>query len=212
MTRRRIALVSLVAAILAGCREDDIRVYDVLKDAPPPAPAGLPAGHPPIGGGAKPAGGPGMDMGPGELPPGSAEAAPRDLVWTVPAGWKDQPGSGMRVATIVIAAGGGKAEMSVIALPGTAGGTLANVNRWRGQMGLPEIGEAEFARTSTRVASAAGEVVVVEFAGTGGKGSLYGGLLSAKGRTWFFKAVGPANVIAAARGDLLAFMKGLRAR
>ena len=151
-------------------------------------------------------------MDPGALPAGTAEAAPRDLAWTIPADWKDRPGSGMRVATIAIAAGGGTAEMSVIALDGSAGGTLANVNRWRGQLGLGEIGEIEFARTAVKVASAAGEVTVVEFAGAAGQGSLFGGLLNAKGRTWFFKATGPANVLAAARADLMTFIQGLHAR
>ncbi len=211
MTHTRRAALALTVALCAGCREEDIRVYDVPREAPPAAPTGLPAGHPPIGG-ARPPAGDGGGMGMGSLPAGAGEAAPRDVRWTVPAGWTEQPGAGMRVATLAIAAAGGKAEMSVIALPGTAGGTLANVNRWRGQMGLGEIGDAEFAKSSSRVASPAGEVVVVEFAGAAGKGSLFGGLLTAKGRTWFFKATGPAAVLAAARPDLLAFMKGLRAR
>ncbi len=188
-----------------GCREEDIRVYEVAKEAAP----GLPPGHPPVG---RPAGAPQPGMGMGALPPGAGEAAPRDLAWTLPAGWTEAPGSGMRVATVTVVGTGGKAELSVIALPGSAGGTLANVNRWRGQIGLDEIGEAELAKTATRVASPAGEVVIVEFTGAAGKGSLFGGLLDVKGRTWFFKATGSAAALTAARPGLLAFMKSLRAR
>lgn len=207
--RHLIAALPLSLTLLAGCREDDVRVYEIAREAPPPAPSGLPAGHPqiPPGGGGDMGG---MDMG--GLPAGSGEAAPRDLHWTVPAGWTEQPGSGMRVATIAIAAGGGRAELSVVALPGPAGGMLANINRWRGQLGLPEIGEAQFAKTATKVTCPAGPVTVVEFAGAAGKGSLFGGVLETGGRTWFFKATGPAAVLTAARADLRAFLEGLHAR
>jgi hypothetical protein len=199
--------VAMLVAAAAGCGDDGIRVYDVPKPASPP-PSRLPPGHPPIGTPSR--GGGAMD--PAGLPPEASEAAPRDLAWTLPAGWRESPGSGMRVATFAIAAGGGKAEMSVIALPGDAGGTLANVNRWRGQIGLAEIGEADLARDATRVRSPAGEAIVVGYDGPGGKDALIGALLVRKGRTWFFKATGPAAVLAAARPDFFAFVKGLRAR
>lgn len=213
--RHRIAALLPCLIILAGCREDDVRVYEIVKEAPAATPAGLPAGHPQIPDGGTPGmgggemGGGGMGMG--ELPGGADEAAPREIAWTVPAGWTEKPGSGMRVATIAIKAGGGSAELSVVALAGMAGGMLANINRWRGQLGLPEIGEAQLGKTASKVASPAGEVTVVEFTGAGGKGSLFGGVLTAKGRTWFFKATGTAAVLAAARNDLLGFMKGLHA-
>jgi hypothetical protein len=63
--------------------------------------------------------------------------------WQTPEGWQEQAGSGMRAATILIPADPKPLEMSVIALPssGTPNELLDNVNRWRGQLQLPEINE-----------------------------------------------------------------------
>jgi hypothetical protein len=62
--------------------------------------------------------------------------------WTAPAGWSEQPASGMRFATLVVP-GEPPLEVSVSSLGMPAEGReeyiLANVNRWRGQMGLPPI-------------------------------------------------------------------------
>lgn len=61
-------------------------------------------------------------------------------IWKVPDNWKERGGSGMRFATIFVDPQNPKLELTVIPLP--SGGDdepeqiLANVNRWRGQVGL----------------------------------------------------------------------------
>ncbi len=69
----------------------------------------------------------------------ASPARPSGLRWTAPAGWKELAGSGMRVASFELPKTAGKAEVTVVALPGDVGGELANVNRWRGQLALPPI-------------------------------------------------------------------------
>lgn len=61
--------------------------------------------------------------------------------WTLPESWSEQPGSAMRLATIVIPEAAKPLEISVTALPwaGTAEGMLSNVNRWRNQLQLPPV-------------------------------------------------------------------------
>jgi hypothetical protein len=63
--------------------------------------------------------------------------------WTLPATWKQQPGSGMRFATLIVDPADPPIELTVIALPTGDGDpaeqVLANVNRWRGQLSLPPI-------------------------------------------------------------------------
>ena len=63
--------------------------------------------------------------------------------WKLPEGWEQQDASGMRLATLRLESDGEPLEMSVIALPKRPGAgdqfTLANVNRWRGQMGLASV-------------------------------------------------------------------------
>lgn len=62
------------------------------------------------------------------------------LVWTLPEGWKEAERSQMRPVNLRFGPNGeGECYLSV--LPGGGGGTLANVNRWRKQMGQEEIDE-----------------------------------------------------------------------
>ena len=57
--------------------------------------------------------------------------------WTVPANWKAEPLGSMRKGSWSISGHEQYAEVSVLAFPGTVGGVTANINRWRGQIGLP---------------------------------------------------------------------------
>jgi hypothetical protein len=62
------------------------------------------------------------------------------LAWKVPEGWSEQLGAGMRAATFRMGVGDTKLECSVIPLPAedptSVEYLLANINRWRGQLGL----------------------------------------------------------------------------
>ncbi len=62
--------------------------------------------------------------------------------WRLADGWEEQPGSGVRTATITIPTSGKPLELSVTSLPwsGAQADLLSNVNRWRGQLQLAPIG------------------------------------------------------------------------
>ena len=66
------------------------------------------------------------------------KAAPE---WTLPDGWQQQAGSGPRFATMVVESDGTPLELTVstLPLPDNAEVMLANVNRWRNQLGLNPI-------------------------------------------------------------------------
>ncbi len=66
--------------------------------------------------------------------------------FTPPAHWQVQPPGAMQVARYLPGGAETGLEVSVARLPGDGGGRLANVNRWRRQLGLGPIGEAELAR------------------------------------------------------------------
>lgn len=65
------------------------------------------------------------------------------LTWKTPENWTEQKGAGMRAATFRFTSGDEQLECSVIPLPAedptSAEYILANVNRWRGQLGLDAI-------------------------------------------------------------------------
>jgi hypothetical protein len=140
-----------------------------------------------------------------------APAASHALRWTLPNGWKELPGSGMRLATM-IPPGDGKLEATVISLPGDVGGELANVTRWRGQIGLAPLDEAGLARARTRTASRAGAVTVYDFTSAGDqKTRLIAGTISSEGRMWFFKLLGDEAPAAAARPGFMSLLASLHA-
>src|SRR5688572_1107013 len=65
----------------------------------------------------------------------------------LPAGWEEAPGGAMRRGSYVVrGTNGAKADVSIVALPAGSGSELDNVNRWRGQVQLPNITEAELAK------------------------------------------------------------------
>jgi hypothetical protein len=67
--------------------------------------------------------------------------------WSLPAGWKELPGSQFRFVTIQLPASG-DAKPLEIAVSSAGGDVLSNVNRWRGQVGLEPIASDELAKTT----------------------------------------------------------------
>ena len=67
--------------------------------------------------------------------------------WKLPTGWRQQPGSGMRYATIEISTSQQPLELTVTPLKTGEGDfgdyVLANVDRWRQQLGLPPTSKDE---------------------------------------------------------------------
>ena len=135
---------------------------------------------------------------------------PKGLRWTAPKGWKEIAGSGMRVAGFELPKGPGKAEVTVVALPGDVGGELANVNRWRGQLALPPIAETGLPAARATVHCRLGSLFVYDFTGEGGKKTrLVAGMISLSGTTWFFKLMGDEAAVAAAKPAFLKLLAGL---
>ena len=64
------------------------------------------------------------------------------LVWTTPEGWTEGAPSQMRLIDLKFGPAQ-EGECSLTAMPGTAGGLAANLNRWRTQMGQPPLTEEE---------------------------------------------------------------------
>lgn len=176
--------IVLAFLFLAACKREEIEVYEVDREKTETAVSAGSAAAP-----ARPASG----------------AAAGELAWTLPAGWRQAPGEGMRRATILIPSADGPVELSVVVLPGPAGGELANVNRWRGQLGLGPAAQAG----ERRVAGAAGSALLVEFTGAAGKG-LLGAILTFGDSTWFFKAVAPPAVLSNVKPDFVKFVASLR--
>jgi hypothetical protein len=74
-------------------------------------------------------------------------AAGKPITWDLPKGWKEQAGAqALRFATFSVGAQNPALEVTITKLGKQAGSLLANVNRWRGQIGLKPLTEAEVPR------------------------------------------------------------------
>ena len=65
------------------------------------------------------------------------------LKWTVPKGWLEKPGSGMRLATFTNTDDAQPIECSIVSLGGQAGGLESNVKRWANQISLSLFSDQE---------------------------------------------------------------------
>jgi hypothetical protein len=100
----------------------------------------------------------------------------------------------------------------VVVLPGPAGGELANVNRWRGQIGLPALDEASLAKSRAVLKTKAGALNVYDFTSEGQvKSRLVAGYISTPdGNTWFLKMTGDADPVGKAKPDFMTILGSVR--
>lgn len=120
--------------------------------------------------------------------------------WVTPDSWTEQETTGsVRIATFQSENG---IEIAVTAFPGDVGGLLANINRWRGQIGLPPTDEQGMVEDIQITET--GRVVVVDIPAE--EVRLIGTLVNVgDGKTWFVKAIGDTADIELIKADLVRF-------
>jgi hypothetical protein len=175
-------------ALLTGCQQDEIQRYQVARvEAPRPA---MPAAAPAVKGEVR--------MLAAILPRGDrtwfvklvgapvavaphaeafdkfvrslrfTDSPDRPLTWTVPEGWREEPGKGFRYATLRMGPKDAEVELTV----SQAGGSvLDNLNRWRGQIGLPPIAAGELGQAVKDVAVNGIEAKIIDMTGPGASGA-----------------------------------------
>lgn len=217
----RSLIVSIVVVLLAmSCEKED--KFDGVVPVTAPvasatnagvvaAPVGeMPEGHPPVGGDspiAKPA------VVQFASPAEYGTSGP--LRWTAPATWRaSKPASSMRLAEYIVP---GQPEAAVLSIfyfgPSGGGGVDANVSRWVGQF---DDGKASPKRGQEQVNGMAVHTVDVSGtynAGMAGGGAppkggtrMLGAIVESDAGLFFFKLVGPADVVAAEEPGWAAFV------
>jgi hypothetical protein len=184
-----------------GCGRDTVKVYhvdanDTATSTPPPAtaPGAMPSAMP------------------DGLPAPDNSGQP-SLQYTLPAGWEKKAPTAMRVASFSVTQDGKPADVSVIPLAGTAGTDPANVNRWRGQVGLAALPETELAKLAEKITVGDLPAELYDLAGTApGSGDaerIIGVILHREDTAWFFKMTGDAGVVEAQKPAFIAFLKSV---
>ena len=124
------------------------------------------------------------------------------IILKAPPQWQRQPPAPMRKASFVVQeADGAKVDITVTSFKGESGGLLANINRWRGQLGLDAVDAEQLESTIERPTLAGREFVIVDFANEQApadkKQRVIGAIVPAPGETWFFKMTGDDALTAA---------------
>ncbi len=205
-------LTPFLFLLATGCHRDEIKVYRVAKDQDqtqqPTGPAlstdtpnpGLPLGHP--------------DVSSANAASFPTPSGLPQLTWKTPDGWTEVPPGEMRVASFKITGTNGKqADVSVIPLPGQAGSDEANVNRWRGQVGLPPLPPDELKKSAQDVEAGGQSAQLYDIPGQNpGNGNAERILAAIQRRAdmaWFFKMTGDSDLVEQQKPAFIAFLKSL---
>jgi hypothetical protein len=196
--------VAAATLLLAACGDEQVAAYRVPKEKDQEVPAAAAAN---AGNGAEAA------PGPAAADASVPAASGADLIWEAPAAWKALPAGAMRKASYSVPGGGGDAELSITAFPGDVGGELANVNRWRGQVGLAPIGAGELDPAVSRFEANGLRFTLVGLfpAGDSGVKAIVGAIVPFGGSTWFFKLAGPPARVKASAPAFTEFLRTVRA-
>ncbi len=166
--------------------------------ANPHAPA-LPAGHPAIGGSEANAS--------SKMP---EEKNPNLPTWQVPASWKEQPAPRMVIKSFAVGDDSHKAVITISSFPGDVGGLLANVNRWRAQLGLEGLAETDLGKSVQPLDTANGKASIVQMDAASKPVRLVGVILPHGTDTWFYKMVGDASAVDKEKENLLSLVQSAR--
>lgn len=221
MTARCLTPALLASTLLlVSCRKPAVEAYRVPKEtAPQPVAAANASPHgntpmtPPSGApAAAPSAAPAMPAaGAGAMANTAVTTASgAALTWTAPAHWKPKAASSMRKGSYTVTSDGvaGEADLAITAFPGDVGGDLANLNRWRGQVQLGPIGEAELASSAQRLERNGLKIMLVDVAGNGQR--ILGASVPYQGATWFFKLSGPDALVAKEKAAFTAFVDTIK--
>jgi hypothetical protein len=195
--------IGAAALLLAACGEEKVASYRVPKEKDPELPmAAADSGTP-----AAPSAGP--SMADTSVPTAGGDS----LAWQAPAGWTAKPASAMRKGSYIVPGDGGVSDLSVTAFPGDVGGELANVNRWRGQVGLTPLGPEALDASVTRFSSNGLTFTLVDLSGQGEPGAkaILGAIVPFGGSTWFFKLTGTGSLVGAAKPAFIEFLHTVKA-
>jgi hypothetical protein len=169
---------------------------------------------------------PAQASGDSNIPTVSDEEA--QVSWDVPSGWSEGAPSRMRKGSYKTGPEG-EIDVAITAFPGDVGGLLANVNRWRGQLNLDPVTEDEL-MDSIRELEVAGRTAYLFNAAGPGSGQMsrpmapapqptgdgdqlnriMGLILPLSAETWFFKATGPDDLLAAEQENFMEMVNSIK--
>lgn len=153
---------------------------------------------------------------PGQSAPGPANppaVASAQVKYETPEGWKPGRSGGMRKAAFNITTGGETGEVTIIDLSKEHSPLLPNINRWRGQVGLKDISEAELSKESEQLKAGNLEATYVKLIGPETpqpRKAILGAIIYRENLAWFVKFTGPPKLAEQEAARFKLFVQSIR--
>jgi hypothetical protein len=153
---------------------------------------------------------------PGLPAPAAARAEPGEWDWQKPSQWRQEAGTGLRLASFAVGDGDSQGLCTLVPLPGDGGGIEANVQRWLAELGLPPFSAKELSgflgRQDKLFSRDRRQVTVFDFSTLvpgRAEPSLLVAIVPAGDQTLFVKLSGGKELLQASRDVFLAFCRSL---
>lgn len=140
--------------------------------------------------------------------PGTPPQADGRVTWDVPAGWTESDAPPPLLAAWTVDAGDG-VRVTVSRLVGEGGGTLPNINRWRGQLGLAPLARIED-QPMIPIDIDGNPAAVVDLVGETSRTAAVLYPRVDQDATWFFKMTGPPTGVGGQIETFTAFAQSVR--
>jgi len=142
------------------------------------------------------------------LPPPPSQDQNGAPTWEIPPHWVKTAASSMRIASYEVTdSNGSRLDFSVTSFPGDVGGTLANVNRWLGQIGIDPVNEDDLDKYISPIIldEKDAQLVIAE----GQKDALFAAILMVEEKSWFFKITGNRELAKVEKSNFLSFLNSV---
>lgn len=193
-----VSILFCVQLFVCGCGVDRVRIYEVPRARVQSSLKRIQQNS--------------IDPKPESMVPDQVlEPGERKLTWTLPDDWKQNLGSGMKLADIS-PVNDSEVKISIVALSGNGGGLLSNLNRWRGQLGIQPVTTKELESDQIDFFfCSVGQVRLFKlFADSSeGQGFLIG-VISLKSQTIFVKLSGPSERLVDYKDKMTSMLKSFR--
>ena len=137
------------------------------------------------------------------------DVGPPPVKWQTPENWTAVSPSSMRYASFSASADNGeKIDISVVTFPGDGGSDPDNINRWRGQIGLPPMNPNAVNSEIAPLKTADATFSTTDIAGA--KTRTIAAWTRHDGRVWFFKATGPSAAVEKEKPNFVKFVESVR--
>jgi hypothetical protein len=135
--------------------------------------------------------------------------------WQAPEHWNSAPLTPMLLARFFVSDDHSQAEITVSSFPGDVGGILANVNRWRSQIGLQPIDQATLRQVTSPIELHGEYVTLVDMtndqpAEPREPQRVLVVIVPREGHTWFYKIQGKPSLVAQEKETFIQFVQSVR--